>query len=245
MYAYVEVEDNGTVTLRYFIYCTDANSRKDSDDNYYGLFNWSEATKIEILSCGSEIENMKNMFNNCSSLTNLNLYSLDTKNVTNMRNMFWNCSSLEELDLSNFNTDKVKDMSCMFYNCNSLTILDLSKFTTQNVKSMNSMFSMCSGLTKLDLSKFNTKNVKNMNGMFYNCFKEEQPSTLICQASTIQKITDEEDDSCLTITDDNEKNDWIKNTLKNNLKQVYTCTVKKGGNEDKPKITSVEEYKEG
>ena len=40
--AYVEVGD----TARYFIHCTDANSIKE-DSDVYGLFQWSEATKIK------------------------------------------------------------------------------------------------------------------------------------------------------------------------------------------------------
>ena len=44
------------------------------------------------------------MFNNCSSLKELNLSSFDTNQVTNMSHMFRNCSSLKELNLSSFNT---------------------------------------------------------------------------------------------------------------------------------------------
>ena len=50
--AYVEVGD----IARYFIYCKDANS-KQVGYMTYGLFHGSAATKIEILSCGSEILN--------------------------------------------------------------------------------------------------------------------------------------------------------------------------------------------
>jgi len=80
-----------------------------------------------------------------------------------------------------------------------------------------------------------------MLGMFYNCFKEEQPSTLICKASTIRKITDNGNDSCLTITNENEKNNKINDILnKDNKGKVCTCSVKRVGNN--PEITDVEEY---
>ena len=88
--AYVEVGD----TARYFIHCTDANSIKE-DSDVYGLFQWSEATKIVILRCGSEITNMNSMFSYCESLT--------------------------ELDLSKLKMDKVTDMSWMFFRCTNLT----------------------------------------------------------------------------------------------------------------------------
>ena len=58
-----------------------------------------------------------------------------------MNHMFDNCSSLTSLDLSNFNTNYVTNMSYMFYNCSSLTSLNLSNFNTNNVKSLFLMFS--------------------------------------------------------------------------------------------------------
>ena len=76
------------------------------------------------------------MFENCSSLTNLDLSSFDTSNVTDMYGMFDGCSSLTNLDLSGFNTSNVTDMSHMFIGCSSLTNLDLSSFNTSNVTDM-------------------------------------------------------------------------------------------------------------
>ena len=208
--AYVEVGD----TARYFIYCTDANSREDSYDNFYnGLFDESEATKIEILSCGNNITNMSCMFADCSSLTNI--------------------------DLSEFNTKKVTNMSDMFANCHSLTNIKLSSFNTTNVTDMSYMFAYCGNLTELNLSSFNADTVKDISYMFNNCFKNK--ATLICKASTIQKITDN-GDSCLIIP--NEKKAEINDKLKGNLEKVYTCSVKRGRNEDNSQITAVEEYKQ-
>ena len=42
---------------------------------------------------------MREMFNNCKSLNNLDLTNFDTKNVTNMREMFNGCK---------FEYDKIK-----------------------------------------------------------------------------------------------------------------------------------------
>ena len=291
---YVEVKDKDTVKLRCFIHCTNANSI--GKQPYYGLFQWSEATEIVIIRCGSKIENMINMFSYCSSLTELDLSKFNTQNVTDMSYMFYNCTNLTNIKFSdNFNTNTVKDMKCMFYYCTSLTNinlsnfnttnvtdmsymfgdcrslknLDLSKFNTDKVTDMYSMFSYCRSLTNikfsnnfntskvtdmsymffecnklthLNLSNFNTQNVTNIGYIFYKCFKEEQPSTLICQASTIQKITENEN-SYLAIT--NKKKTKINNIIENNKnpKQVYTCTVKRWKNEDKPQITEIEEYK--
>ena len=117
----------------------------------------------------SNVTNMYSMFNDCSSLTSLNLSSFNTANVTNMAGMFYNCKSLINLDLSSFNTSNVTNMYNMFLNCSSLTSLDLSNFNTTNVTNMNDMFRMCKQLKSLDLSSFNTSNVIEMEYMFYFC----------------------------------------------------------------------------
>ena len=142
---------------------------------------------------------MGSMFAGCTSLTTLNnLNNVDTSNVTSMANMFQNCTSLTNLNLSNFDTSNVSYMSqmfdgCsgltgitfgtgwghatatslsmqyMFRNCTSLTSLDLSTFDTSNVTSMNNMFQNCTSLTNLNVSNFDTSNVTTMTNMFYNC----------------------------------------------------------------------------
>ncbi len=61
---------------------------------------------------------MSYMFNECSSLKELNLLSFNTNQVTDMSYMFSNCSSLKELNLSSFNTNQVTNMSWMFDSIN-------------------------------------------------------------------------------------------------------------------------------
>ena len=117
----------------------------------------------------SKVTNMACMFNNCKSLTSLNLSSFNTANVTDMGCMFDNCKSLTSLNVSNFNTAKVIHMEWMFYGCSSLTSLNLSNFNTAKVENMTCMFDRCSKLTRLDLSKFNTANVKEFIRMFEKC----------------------------------------------------------------------------
>ena len=116
---------------------------------------------------------MNGMFQNCSSLTSLDLgNNFDTSSVTNMSSMFYNCTSLTSLELGDsFNTSKVTNMNGMFQNCSSLTSLDLKdKFDTSNVTDMYSMFKNCSSLTSLELGvNFDTSKVKNMSYMFSSC----------------------------------------------------------------------------
>ena len=58
----------------------------------------------------SNTENMESMFEDCSGIEQLNLYSLDTRNVTNMTKMFKGCSSVETIIVSDkFDTSKVTE----------------------------------------------------------------------------------------------------------------------------------------
>ena len=171
--------------VSYIIYCTDANSR-----GYGSLFSGSEAIKIEILSCGSNIKNMKRMFLNCCNLTELDLKKLNTRQVTNMSYMFAHGTSLESLDLSNFDTAQVTDMKEMFNNCANVKSLNLSSFNTSNVTDMHGMFKNCYFLQNLDLSSFNTSNVTDMHGMFKHCYSLQNLDLTNFNTSKVTLMTD-------------------------------------------------------
>ncbi len=117
----------------------------------------------------SDTTSMSFMFDDCSSLTSLDVSGFDTSNVTDMSWMFVNCSSLTSLDVSGFDTSNVTGMRCMFADCSSLTSLDVSSFDTSNVTIMGGMFNGCSSLTSLDVSGFDTSNVTIMSWMFAGC----------------------------------------------------------------------------
>lgn len=121
---------------------------------------------------GSNAENVKDMgemFYGCRALSKLDLTDFKTGQVTSMENMFCICSTLETLDVSSFNTENVTTMLGMFNNCSSLRSLDLPGFNTANVTQMSSMFEKCSSLRSLDLSSFNTRKVAYMQNMFQGC----------------------------------------------------------------------------
>lgn len=131
----------------------------------------SALTKIENIENldTSNVTSMRAMFQNCASLTELDVSGFDTSNVTAMNHMFRSCSALTELDLSSLNTSNVTDMREMFYKCTSLTKLDISSFDTSNVTAMNHMFYDCTALPGFDIGGFNTSNVTTMRCMFFNC----------------------------------------------------------------------------
>ena len=172
-YALFEIKTQKEETV--YLYCSDVESSLEEDEdnnNYvYGIFEKTKHKSISVIACDTKkVKDMRSMFANCSSLTELNLQNFNTENVTDMKYMFNSCNSLKILEFSkNFNTTNVEDMSCMFYKCNSLTELNLEYFNTTNVTGMSGMFSGCNSLTELNLEYFNTANVTGMSGMFSGC----------------------------------------------------------------------------
>lgn len=132
--------------------------------------NCTSLTELDLSGSNSEnVKDMSEMFNGCRALSKLVLTDFKTGQVSTMESMFLNCSKLETLDVSSFNTENVTTMVGMFNNCSSLRSLDLSGFNTANVTEMSSMFKDCSSLRSLDLSSFNTRKVSAMQSMFKGC----------------------------------------------------------------------------
>jgi len=168
-YSYRLVADSDNETLEIHTAAAEFVFNEDCSYMFTGL---STITAIDFYDCvnTSKVTNMSYMFNNCSSLTSLDLSNFNTSKVTNMNGMFRGCSSLESLDLSSFNTGNVTSMTYMFYYCSSLQSITFgNSFNTANVTDMSYMFSHCSAFTSLDLSSFNTANVTNMTYMFRLC----------------------------------------------------------------------------
>ena len=120
------------------------------------------------------ITNMAGWFLGNTKLQTINgLEYLNTSNVTNMHAVFDDCSSLTSLDLSTFDTHKVTDMRGMFYGCTSLITLNVTSFNTSNVRLFNSMFNNCTALKSIDVSNFDTRNATSLRMMFRNCISLE------------------------------------------------------------------------
>ena len=185
-----------TSCCKWFFGCTDLTNiegikylNTENVTNMDGMFqNCKSLTTLDLSRFDTKnVTNMNGMFYACLALTTLDIANFDTKNVTNMSHMFNGCYTLTTLDVSNFDTQKVTNMSGMFWNCAALTTLDVSHFDTQNVTDMDGMFCNCYALTTLDVSNFDTKNVTNMNGMFSSCYAL---NTLDIASFDTQNVTD-------------------------------------------------------
>ena len=138
----------------------------------YMFFNCNKLEAISFTDCyfaNTLITNMKGIFQNCESLTSLNLATFYTPKVIIMWDMFKNCKNLTSLNVANFNTSNVIDMESMFEGCEKLISLNLTKFRTPKVHYMNKMFLGCTKLQSLDFNYINSDNLGSMDLMFSNC----------------------------------------------------------------------------
>ena len=167
--------------LSYAFYnCTSLTSLKFKNfttDNLeeikYMMFNCKELKnfKLENSSFSNLLtKNMRGVFQNCSSLTSIDLTFFSTKNVEVMWDMFKGCSKLRTLT-QKFDTSKVVDMESMFEGCSSFSTLNLNTFRTPKVHYMNKMFSGCTSLQTLLIRYITSNELGTMHQMFYNCKK--------------------------------------------------------------------------
>ena len=113
---------------------------------FSGFGNLSSILGVENL-CTDRVTTMNGMFQNCSSLTYINMVNFNTSNVTDMSAMFFGCSSLTRLNVTNFDVSKVTNMSEMFYGCTALEkIYCNDDWTSSVLQDGNRMFSGCEKL---------------------------------------------------------------------------------------------------
>ena len=66
----------------------------------------------------SSVTDMSSMFQECTSLINLNIYNWNTIKIITMKEMFKSCSSLEFLNLSSFITFTCVEFENFLDDCN-------------------------------------------------------------------------------------------------------------------------------
>lgn len=142
----------------------------------------------------SNVTNMDNMFDSCSSLTSVDLSGLDLGKVTQMRNMFAICTSLQRVDMHDLNTANLQLFSNVFARCESLTSVNMSGMDTHNVTDINSMFSRCLALKQfnvgtLGLTNFDTSKVTNMSSLFYGCSNLESIDLTGFDTSSLENMS--------------------------------------------------------
>lgn len=95
------------------------------------------------------VTTMRDMFNNCSKLTSLDLSGWNTSCVIRMYDMFNSCSSLTSLDLSGWDMSKVIDMGGMLSNCRNLKTIKMVGCSEETInKIKGAMPSGCTIVTE-------------------------------------------------------------------------------------------------
>jgi len=101
----------------------------------------------------SDTNNPTNMFRGCTSLTSLNgLQNMDVSNFTSLAYMFYQCTSLSDISaIAGWNPYQVKNIRYMFCYCRSITSFSaLSDWITGQLTDAYQAFSYCSSLQNLN-----------------------------------------------------------------------------------------------
>jgi len=139
----------------------------------YPVYGYVKGGKL-IIYCKYEIyapTNSNNLFASFINLTNIQFNNvLNTSLVTSMMGMFNQCTSIQNLNLTSFNTSEVTDMSYMFSNCTSLQNVDMSSFNTSKVKTFNYMFAGYNGPKFIDFSNFDMSKITSDTYLFSSLY---------------------------------------------------------------------------
>lgn len=174
----------------------DTQTLVDASNNIWDIekssYKWdslfsSQSDLLEVL--GGNTKNvtcMDWMFYNCSSLTRVELFSMENVKFDQAHQnfaMFQECTSLTTLP--NFYAPKLTILGQCFYKCTSLRTVP--HWNTSHITSMYNMFSYCTALETVPL--FDMSNVTNCNYMFNNCTSlEEIPLFDMRSASVINSM---------------------------------------------------------
>ncbi len=161
-----EDEIETVVISRFFAEC----KPKSTHCWFFSFENLTTIKGLEYLDT-SEVTDMGSMFDNCSSLKEIDVSGFNTSKVTNMIEMFQHCESLQDLNLSGFDTSNVTHMSWMFNGCYKIPYIDVSNFNTSKLEYCPQMFRDCYFLKTLDLTNFSTSNLICCNFMFMGCIE--------------------------------------------------------------------------
>ena len=154
------IVDNSVSELAWYNYRTNIETVNVMNKIYPSsteswFYDFSSLTSIENMSNLNfkEAVAVKGMFQNCSSLTSLDLRNFDIFNVTSLSSMFRDCSSLNNIEgLSNWDTSKIIDFSYLFANTNLFgdgDLNELENWKTSSAIYMQGMFMNCENIESI------------------------------------------------------------------------------------------------
>lgn len=176
-------------------------------------FNWCPEADEPFARTGEVISTTR-MFANCDSLMSVDMSRFNTKNVKNMDYMFQNCLSLTKLNISHYgdvkyewDTSNVTNMTSMFEGCASVEWLPVDVFKMMSVEYTDRMFKSCISLRNIKFNDhselmldyhFPYRHLKNTNEMFENCKNLESIDISHFDISHITAYHDEKSDEFIS-----------------------------------------------
>ena len=193
-----------------------SNNNGENIKNMSNMFLNSKYTNLDIANLKvNNSYNIEGMFDGCRYLTSLKgLNTLNTKEVISMKNLFRNCESLINLDIYNFNMNKVVNIAGMFNNCKKLTELNTSNWFGSEIEDISYLFSGCEELSSINISGLNLNNLKKINNLFENCKKLSNlqiPTINIDSISDISYVFF----GCQSLTQNINIDNWIYDNVEN------------------------------
>ena len=169
----IYLNKNIKILNEFFSYDSDGND-ENSDKNKIKI------KKIYILETffSGKVTDMRAMFSDFKELIKIEgLGNLKTDSCKKMCGMFQNCSSIEEIDLSNWNISYQADLCSMFYKCKNLKKVKFPEETFSSQGSIAEMFVGCENLETIDLRsikehKYNYFNLEGILGKGCNNIQE-------------------------------------------------------------------------
>lgn len=146
----------------------DVSSSKDKS-----VLAWVDGNELIVATDGYiVITTASHLFDGFTNLEEVDFGScIDTSELWDMGDMFNGCTSLKSVDMSCFNTSKVEYMVNMFSGCSSITSANLSSFDVSKVIDAWGMFKFCTSLKeiKVDKDKFVFSEKCDTDDMFFEC----------------------------------------------------------------------------
>ena len=117
-------------------------------------------------------DSLPTMINFAGKTNLLEVYYLETSNLTSAFDLFYSCTGLTYVDLRNSDFSKVETIERMFNTCTNLVAIDgLNDLDISNVDNMGGIFSDCRKLPEINVSNWNVSKVTNFGAVFRRCYE--------------------------------------------------------------------------
>lgn len=201
---------------RYTLYKFPAITLNGTSCRY--LFYKSPFVKIDVSKFNtSNVTTFVQMFNDCSKLTEIigiEDFDLNSLGDGGLSSMFENCSSLTTLNLNRWkNTQKITSNSRLIFNkCSNLQSLYVNDWDISNSTTFQGWFADCKKLTNLDLSNWTNTISANHFFMFGGCTSLQTLDVRnmnFSQSQNYDYMLDKVPTNCLIIVKNQTEKDWF------------------------------------